>query len=134
MLHKPSPSLEWKDGLIDEYDESQSSLLIEKRYKNSVVPIQLTLEKLKTDENFKEVVRKLRSEGWKDWHILMAMALVLARTHPRSSASSCCEAGAAETIRLESWLGSAERLSLWIMVMFVFEVLGQTNTHRCDSR
>jgi len=77
ILHKPSAFLEWRGGLIAEYDEAQSKELIEKRYKNSFVPIRITLERLKTDEKFKETVRKLRSEGWKDWHILMAMALVV---------------------------------------------------------
>lgn len=77
VLHKPSAFLKWKDSLIAEYDESQSKDLIEKRYKNSLAPIRITLERLKTDEKFKETVRKLRSEGWKDWHILMAMALVV---------------------------------------------------------
>ncbi len=77
VLHKPSVFLEWKGGLITEYNEAQSKELIEKRYKNSLIPIRTTLERLKTDEKFKEAVRKLRSEGWKDWHILMAMALIV---------------------------------------------------------
>ncbi|HEX9831405.1 MAG TPA: hypothetical protein VGA94_06935, partial [Thermodesulfobacteriota bacterium] len=76
VSHKPSAFLEWRNGLIPEYDETPSKELIEKRYKNSLPPIRITLEHLKTNEKFKEVVRKLRSEGWKDWHILMATALI----------------------------------------------------------
>ncbi|MBI2051394.1 hypothetical protein HYT33_01395 [Candidatus Roizmanbacteria bacterium] len=77
VLHRPSVFLKWKDGLITEYDETQSKELIEKRYKNSLVPTRITLERLKADEKFKETVRKLRSEEWKDWHILMASALIV---------------------------------------------------------
>ncbi|EKE11130.1 MAG: hypothetical protein ACD_15C00137G0027 [uncultured bacterium] len=76
ILHKQSPFLDWKNDLIAEY-EAQSKKLIEKRYKNSVIPIRLTLEKLNSDVNFKETVRKLRAEGWKDWHILMAISLIV---------------------------------------------------------
>lgn len=82
--HKPSPFLEWKGGVIPEYDEAQSRELIEKRYKNSFVPIRLTLKRLNGDKNFKESVRKLRAEGWKDWHILMAMANIVVNYRIRS--------------------------------------------------
>ncbi len=68
--------LEWKDSVISTFDKKQSEELIRKRYERSIIPIFLTLQKLKNKPFFQEIVKKLRLEGWKDWHILMSIASI----------------------------------------------------------
>jgi len=68
--------LEWKDSVISAYNKKKSEELIKKRYERSIVPISSTLQKLKNKPFFQETVKKLRVEGWKDWHILMAISSI----------------------------------------------------------
>jgi len=74
--NKTHKLLKWKDSVISSYNKKKSEELISERYKNSIIPISLTLQKLKNKPFFRETVKKLRLEGWKDWHILMAMASI----------------------------------------------------------
>jgi hypothetical protein len=76
FANKTHKLLEWKDSVISTYNEKKSEELIRKRYKRSIIPISLTLQKLKNKPFFRETVKKLRLEGWKDWHILMAIASI----------------------------------------------------------
>ena len=75
-VNKTHKILEWKDSIINAYDKKKSEELIRERYKNSIVPISLTIQSLKSDPFFIETLKRLRLEGWKDWHILMAVALI----------------------------------------------------------
>ena len=74
--NKTHKLLKWKDSVISSYNKKKSEELISERYKNSIIPISLTLQKLKNKPFFLETVNKLKLEGWKDWHILMAMASI----------------------------------------------------------
>ena len=49
---------------------------IKTRYERAVVPVRQTLEQLNNYAPFQEVVKKLRSEHWKDWHLLMAISQI----------------------------------------------------------
>lgn len=68
-----SEYFKWKDSILSEYSKERSEELIRKRYQNSITAIVVTLEKLKKQPNFVSTVKKLRLEGWKDWHILIAI-------------------------------------------------------------
>ena len=68
--------LGWRDSVISAYNKKKSEELIRERYKKSIIPISLTLQKLKDKPFFQEIVKKLRLEDWKDWHILMSIALI----------------------------------------------------------
>jgi len=70
--------LGWKDSVISAYNKKKSEELIRERYNNSIVPISLTIQRLKSTSFFLETVKRLKLEGWKDWHILMAIALIAA--------------------------------------------------------
>ena len=69
-------NLLWNGGLIGEYDDAEELDKIKRRYERAIIPVKKTLESLNQDPAFKAVVRKLRSEGWKDWHILTSVAQV----------------------------------------------------------
>ncbi|MBA7514088.1 hypothetical protein ES705_06112 [subsurface metagenome] len=54
------------------YDKNKSEMMIKKRYKNCIPSIRLTLKRIIPTENFQKLKKILRSQGWKDWHILLA--------------------------------------------------------------
>ena len=70
--------LAWNDGLRPDYDNRESERMIRRRYDKSMEVVHLTLPRLQQSGAFRSAVSRLRSEGWKDWHILMAVAAVAA--------------------------------------------------------
>lgn len=70
------PLLKWKDSIISEATEKQSEELIKNRYEKARLPIYMTVQRLREYPIFREITKKLKMEGWKDWHILMALALI----------------------------------------------------------
>ena len=68
--------LEGPQGTHPRYDKAESQTLVRNRYKNVSPVIRMTLPRLVADNGFLETVQKLRAEGWKDWHILMAIASI----------------------------------------------------------
>ena len=55
------------------YDKVENKKIIERRYKNCVPSIRLTLKRIVPTNRFQSLKNSLRSQGWKDWHILMAV-------------------------------------------------------------
>ena len=47
--------------------------MIERRYKNCIPSIRLTLKNIIPTKRFQSLKLSLRSQGWKDWHILMGL-------------------------------------------------------------
>jgi hypothetical protein len=70
---KEYEELPWYDGPGPGYSKSASKRWVKNRYKCLRPPIALTLELLKENNNFLQVVGQLRSDGWLDWHILSAV-------------------------------------------------------------
>jgi hypothetical protein len=66
--------LGWRDGPGPGYDVDEARDAIRRRYENSLAPIRHTLPRLVNDPRFCALVSQLREEGWKDWHILQALA------------------------------------------------------------
>ncbi|MGF1472935.1 MAG: hypothetical protein ACFB50_14500 [Rubrobacteraceae bacterium] len=66
--------LAWRGGPGPGYDHEEAIGAVRRRYENSVVPIRHTLGRLDRSPGFRTLIQKLRDEGWKDWHILMALA------------------------------------------------------------
>jgi len=77
------PDIRWRDGPGPTYSHSEALQLIRNRYANSIISIQKTLERLSANPEFLKVVRKLRIEGWRDWHILTSIASVTANYRVR---------------------------------------------------
>lgn len=55
------------------YNKVQSIQNIERRYSNNIRKIRMTFEKIKDMPDFRSRVDQLRTEGWLDWQILMAL-------------------------------------------------------------
>lgn len=62
--------LPWFDGPGPTYTPENSRTAIKNRYEKFALPIGLTLNRLRNNPDWKQVVTKFRSEGWKDWHLL----------------------------------------------------------------
>jgi hypothetical protein len=61
-------------GLSPLYSQSTAQHLIRNRYKHVQEEIPVTLERLNADSTFQKTLSALREKGWKDWHVLQAIA------------------------------------------------------------
>lgn len=68
--------LDGPQGTHPKYSKAESEALVRNRYRNVGPLIQRTLPRLIAEEGFLRTVQELRAEGWKDWHLLMAIASV----------------------------------------------------------
>ena len=66
--------LRWQDGPGPTYSQGRAKQLLETRYKNLAQSLRITREILATSVEFRLTVKKLRDDGWLDWHILGAIA------------------------------------------------------------
>jgi hypothetical protein len=46
-------------------------------------PVRLTLQRLAKDQQFTEVMASLRAQGWKDWHLLLAVVNIVVNGRAR---------------------------------------------------
>ena len=70
---KTHKELKGLDGLHKDYSEMKSKGAIKNRYQNAQRGLKYTLPRILKDQGVKLSIAELRKEGWKDWHILMAM-------------------------------------------------------------
>lgn len=59
------------------YDRAEALRAIASRYETLRAPVRLTLGRLASSEIFMILVGDLRREGWKDWHLLTAVANIV---------------------------------------------------------
>ena len=53
------------------YSKSMAKKYLQSRYKKTIKPIKLTLQKANKNENFKKVLNSLKNEGFLDWQLLL---------------------------------------------------------------
>jgi hypothetical protein len=58
------------------YDEADAIQLVKNRYKRIASLYPITLRQLSLSPSFHRVVSALRADGWKDWHLLQAIASI----------------------------------------------------------
>ncbi|MGH2869451.1 MAG: hypothetical protein ACRDNK_18050, partial [Solirubrobacteraceae bacterium] len=66
--------LVWQSGPGPTYSREAAGEMNTNRYERFQPTLRITLPRLLADAQFRDVVAKLRSEGWKDWHVLVAIA------------------------------------------------------------
>jgi hypothetical protein len=72
--HPPiNQQLPWSDSDGWSYRSDDAIARVEARYKHSAASLRFTLPRLRKSSVFLQVVSNLRAEGWRDWHILMAV-------------------------------------------------------------
>jgi len=72
VSHLPE-ALPWYDVSGPGYDPAKACEYIQNRYRYYAQPITRTLQRLVRESTFQAVVTQLRTEGWKDWHLLSAV-------------------------------------------------------------
>lgn len=70
---KPAAQLAWNDAPGPTYDQAKTLGWIRNRYENALPPVRHTVTRLRRSERFRRTLEVLRGEGWKDWHILLAV-------------------------------------------------------------
>ena len=70
-LPKENKFMKWQDKLNEKYDKTFNLEAIKNRNNNVKKNIYITLEELKQEKDFSVLINKFRSEGWKDWQILI---------------------------------------------------------------
>ena len=65
--------LRWQDGPGPTYSQDTAKELLETRYKNLAKSLRITVAMLSSSEEFRPIVKELRTLGWLDWHILTAI-------------------------------------------------------------
>ena len=71
--YPPHAELAWQEGPGPTYSEDQARELLDSRYQNLARSLRKTIPKLQKSTGFLKTVSRLRSEGWLDWHILIAI-------------------------------------------------------------
>lgn len=78
---RPAPGLSLRlPAHAAAYDRAASLSAIAHRYNLLLPPVRLTLPRLASQPHFMELVGKLRAQGWKDWHLLVAVANITVNT------------------------------------------------------
>jgi hypothetical protein len=72
VSHYPQ-ALPWCDAPGPGYDLETACEYITNRYRRFARPIRRTLKRLTQEPSFQRTVAQLRTEGWKDWHLLSAV-------------------------------------------------------------
>jgi hypothetical protein len=67
------PALEWVNTTHPRFNESEELKRIERRYSVGLDGLQFSLPRVVNNPDFRKTVDVLRAEGWKDWHVLLAM-------------------------------------------------------------
>ncbi|GAB5491986.1 MAG: hypothetical protein Phog2KO_22010 [Phototrophicaceae bacterium] len=58
---------------LKEFNEQEELEAIQRRYEIIQKSCHITLSRLNRNKRFNKVVSKLKDQGWKDWHILLAI-------------------------------------------------------------
>jgi len=66
-------ALAWVNSPHPKFNEAISLQQVSRRYDVSLAALRYTLPCVIADPEFQKAVAALRTEGWKDWHLLMAM-------------------------------------------------------------
>jgi hypothetical protein len=106
-------------ALHPDFDEADALKQVENRYRRIQAEFPFTLQQLTKDAVFLGLVAELRQEGWKDWHILQAVASArlnaLINDEPQSDslARTIIESGEKEEypLWLFTWSGPS---SAWV--------------------
>lgn len=65
--------MKWKDSLSSKYDKAFCVEAIKNRFNNTYPCIYITLDELKKNPEFYNLIKEIRSKGWKDWQIIITM-------------------------------------------------------------
>ena len=76
------PALAWQGGPGPTYSRETAEEMLRNRYELFAENMRYTLPRLLADQGFRELLAELRAEGWKDWHIALAVFSDPRCSHP----------------------------------------------------
>jgi hypothetical protein len=79
----PHPEVSWINGPAPKYSERDSLEAIMNRYEGILTKLPVTIVRLSQCTEFQQTVAELRGEGWRDWHILLAVASIVGNIRMR---------------------------------------------------
>ncbi len=88
---KYNEKLPWFHDPIPGYSKEIAKEYLRSRYSNVIPPIEFTLKRLMTNQQFISTLNKLRSEGWLDWHILAAICTITVNYRVNSQIKPCMD-------------------------------------------
>lgn len=68
----------WVKAFLPDQSKQDRLKAVKERYENTLKIIPITLTYLRRQSSFRQTVKSLRSQGWKDWHLLLAVFNVTA--------------------------------------------------------
>ena len=74
--------LKWLDGPGPGYNKETAEKYLKNRYETMTKSIKHTLKRLLRNSEFRSTVRRLRSDGWLDWHILNSVYAAVMNYQP----------------------------------------------------
>jgi len=77
--------LAWVNGPGPGYSRDKANEYLGNRYSRSIVPIGHTLKHLLKSLEFQTTIKRLRSDGWLDWHILSSVWAIALNYHVMQS-------------------------------------------------
>ncbi|MGI8486529.1 MAG: hypothetical protein ACR2OU_20005 [Thermomicrobiales bacterium] len=83
-IPKERPEMAASAGLSPLYSEEVAQRLIRNRYQHVQEELPVTLARLNANSSFQETLSALREKGWKDWHVLQAIANIFYNLHTQS--------------------------------------------------
>src|SRR6266511_1848052 len=93
QIYEPK-ELRWNDKPGPGYNLEEAKAVLRNRYTNVLPSIRFTLRRLKADAKVMGTIKRLRDNGWLDWHILFAISTITVnhRTYQRHEAHQSLEA------------------------------------------
>lgn len=78
-LVNPSGEMQWPKNLASSYEKNREKILENIAYRYQTLPAVIgpTLTSLLANAEFTRTARRLQSEGWLDWHLLIAIANIV---------------------------------------------------------
>ncbi|HEY0929641.1 MAG TPA: hypothetical protein VGE27_06950 [Gemmatimonas sp.] len=90
--------LAWSESLGPGYDAAAAAERIKRRYTRGLPPCRQTLARLRLEPDFVAAVEALRSEGWKDWHILVGVSAIILNTRNAAALQNASDPQAAAAL------------------------------------
>lgn len=90
----PHDELKWQCGPGPTYSRKEAEEILKKRYQSLASGLRITMVRLASSKEFHKTLQTLRSNGWLDWHILIAIFnIVINHRNPVDLAEHSLEEG-----------------------------------------
>lgn len=86
---KENETLSWVNGPGPGYSKKKAESFLKNRYSRSLIPIRYTLKRLLKHAEFASTIKRLRQDGWLDWHLLASICNAAITYRARQCLPAC---------------------------------------------